>query len=307
MKFCKNLQKVVDLSDPEWTPFWVNYKMLKKIIKELVPQDSAKLIVATPSVSEEEKDGGTPSNMQKHPGETIFFKLLHSEFKKSIHFFTRAQAEFGIRHERIKDAMEYSKQPGALMVHDRWSQLAKALYTFYKDLLLLENYAIMTYCSFSKILKKHDKNTGFVTREKFMMNIVSKANFSKYPTVVKMLKDSEALFEEVAGKLQEEGKGNLHRDEKLFIEMIHKLNAQATGVQNEEMADLTTPKSSSSRYDSSKGAENYDLVDGGGKSGNVVNPLRTSISEIVQGGEWDDKEDIKKKLTLVKEDRKSVV
>ena len=23
------------MSDPEWTPFWVNYKMLKKVIKEL--------------------------------------------------------------------------------------------------------------------------------------------------------------------------------------------------------------------------------------------------------------------------------
>lgn len=29
MKFCKNLQRVVDISDPEWSPFWPNYKMLK--------------------------------------------------------------------------------------------------------------------------------------------------------------------------------------------------------------------------------------------------------------------------------------
>ncbi len=29
MKFCKNLQRVVDISDPEWSPYWVNYKMLK--------------------------------------------------------------------------------------------------------------------------------------------------------------------------------------------------------------------------------------------------------------------------------------
>lgn len=29
MKFCKNLQRVVDISDPEWAPYWVNYKMLK--------------------------------------------------------------------------------------------------------------------------------------------------------------------------------------------------------------------------------------------------------------------------------------
>ena len=75
------------------------------------------------------------------------------------------------------------------MVQDRWSQLAKALYRFYKDLLLLENYAIMTYCSFSKILKKHDKNTGFVTREAFMKNVVSTANFTNYPTVANMIKE----------------------------------------------------------------------------------------------------------------------
>ena len=40
------------------------------------------------------------------------------------------------------------------------------------DLLMLENYAVLNYCGLSKILKKHDKCTGFVTREKFMMNMV---------------------------------------------------------------------------------------------------------------------------------------
>jgi hypothetical protein len=29
MKFCKNLQRVVDISDTEWAPYWTNYKMLK--------------------------------------------------------------------------------------------------------------------------------------------------------------------------------------------------------------------------------------------------------------------------------------
>ena len=28
---------------------------------------------------------------------------------------------------------------------------------FYRDALMLENFAIMNYCAFSKILKKHDK------------------------------------------------------------------------------------------------------------------------------------------------------
>ena len=33
MKFGKNIGRVVELSDPEWSPFWVNYKFLKKKTK----------------------------------------------------------------------------------------------------------------------------------------------------------------------------------------------------------------------------------------------------------------------------------
>jgi SPX domain protein involved in polyphosphate accumulation len=39
---------------------------------------------------------------------------------------------------------------------------------------MLENYAVLNYCGLSKILKKHDKCTGFATREKFMINMVVK-------------------------------------------------------------------------------------------------------------------------------------
>lgn len=39
-------------------------------------------------------------------------------------------------------------------------RLMAACVKLYKDLLLLENFAIMNYCGFSKILKKHDKVTG---------------------------------------------------------------------------------------------------------------------------------------------------
>lgn len=33
MKFGKNIARVVELSDPEWSPFWINYKFLKKKAK----------------------------------------------------------------------------------------------------------------------------------------------------------------------------------------------------------------------------------------------------------------------------------
>ena len=93
----------------------------------------------------------------KSPGEIAFFKLLHSEFRKATFFFEKAQAEFEIREERVREGMEIMKQPNSIMVNEKWSMLAKSIYRLYKDLLLLETYAIMAYCSFSKILKKHDK------------------------------------------------------------------------------------------------------------------------------------------------------
>lgn len=34
MKFGKQLARVVTTCDPEWSPFWVNYKFLKKRLKE---------------------------------------------------------------------------------------------------------------------------------------------------------------------------------------------------------------------------------------------------------------------------------
>ncbi|CAM9912861.1 unnamed protein product, partial [Ectocarpus sp. 8 AP-2014] len=34
MKFAKHLARAMDVSDPEWHPFWVNYKQLKKVLKQ---------------------------------------------------------------------------------------------------------------------------------------------------------------------------------------------------------------------------------------------------------------------------------
>lgn len=155
-----------------------------------------------------------PASIGKSPGEVAFFKLLHSEFKKASHFFDRATEEFTIREGRVREGMEIMKQPNSIMVNEKWSFLAKSIYRLYKDLLLLETFAIMTYCSFSKILKKHDKVTGYETRNAFMENIVNKANFTHYPQVLEMIARCEVLYEEVSTNLLQEGKHGLYEDER---------------------------------------------------------------------------------------------
>ena len=183
--------------------------------------------------TEPEQNGGagvvvnSKEELGRNPGEIAFFKLLHAEFKKASHFFDKAQQEFAIREERVREGMEIMKRPNSIMVNEKWSMLAKSIYRLYKDLLLLETFAIMTYCSFSKILKKHDKVTGHQTRGPFMANVVGKANFTYYPKLLGMISRCESLYEESYDRLLQEGKEGLYEDERLFINMVSRLNEQA--------------------------------------------------------------------------------
>ena len=118
------------------------------------------------------------------------------------------------------------------MVDDIWSIMARSLYCLYKDLLLLETYAIMSYCSFSKILKKHDKLTAHSTRIPFMTNVVNKANFAHYPRLLNMIVTCENLYDEVCKFLVADGKIDSVKSmeytdgERGYITMIHQLHEQ---------------------------------------------------------------------------------
>lgn len=272
MKFCRNLQRVINITDPEWAPYWTNYKMLKKFLKAVVggepsrsesPQsdmsdnsNDADVDADADGEGENANDGddekkydsptqeeknsapttrlvgagegaSSAAQMSRHPGEVAFFKLLNSELKKAIHFFDKAQLEFEIREARVREGIDIMRKANSLMVDEKWTLMAKSLYRLYKELLLLETYAIMTYCSFSKILKKHDKVTKHNTRIAFMKNVVNKANFSHYPKLLAMITRCEQLYDEVSQSLILEGKSGLYEDERLFINMIHRLNEQA--------------------------------------------------------------------------------
>ena len=178
------------------------------------------------------------------PGEITFFRLLRAELNKAVRFFERAKQELSIREERMREGIDIMKKPGSTMVSDKWSAMAKAIYRLYKDLLLLELYAIMTYTAFSKILKKHDKNTGYDTRVKFMANVVNKANFTQYPDLLQMISRCEARYEQVDKILVNEGKSTsaLDEDERLFISMIHRFYGQIMDKAAEEGADVTRRK-----------------------------------------------------------------
>merc|ERR1712125_108820 len=228
-------------------------RTLEKMLKNDSVFQTRSEVIANLSVSKTASSASTPltskktatkSNLVKtmggEPTEVAFFKMLHSEVKKGVHFFCEAEQEIMIREERIREGVEILKNSERIMSSDRWSNVAKSIYRLYRDLLLLETYAVMSYCSFSKILKKHDKVTGHSTRKAFMSNVVAKTNFSNYPNLLKMISRCEALYEEVSQVLLLEGKECLQEDERLFINMIIRVNEQAIDVADEEDVPITS-------------------------------------------------------------------
>jgi len=220
----------------------------------------------------------------KNPGERAFFKLLHAEFKKTTHFFDKAQQEFAIREERVREGMEIMKQPNSIMVSEKWSLLAKSIFRLYKDLLLLETFAIMTYCSFSKILKKHDKVTGYHTRAAFMENVVNKANFTNYPFVLEMITRCERLYEDVSTRLEREGRSTLYEDERLFINMISRLNEQVLNTEDGEgpRTERTPSRPRPAAAVSAAAASKVDLTQSSGQhhdNAAAISTLRSLVQE----------------------------
>ncbi|KAG5187626.1 hypothetical protein JKP88DRAFT_178802 [Tribonema minus] len=194
MKFGKNLERVVELSDPEWSPFWLNYKHLKKMLKEVqhTPAPSA----AGAPIAKPPNGLSSPEALSKSAGEVAFFKFLRQELRKCKEFFASAESQFLVRRARVREGWrQLTAVPEVPVDGEQYKRLMAACVRLYKDLLLLENFAIMNYTAFSKILKKHDKLTGFCTRERYMKNVVNMTtSFTHYPRVLEMLEDVEELF-----------------------------------------------------------------------------------------------------------------
>lgn len=265
----------MQLADPAWSPYWLNYKLLKKKLKSLptygestgskaggdsetdesttaanVPKEQHVGDATIEEISESSKrpskrprkvleesqaedNGDLSTPLRRSPEEIDFFKALHAELKKAQFFFDEATKEHRVRLKRMTMGVSVVKLQSRSMMEDKWATMSRAMYLLYKDLLLLETFAIMTYVGFSKILKKHDKVTGFRTCSQYMSNIVGGANFTHYPQVMEMITESQRLYEEISQEMEQEGRQVLSEDEHLFINMISKVNMEAKSGNDE--------------------------------------------------------------------------
>jgi SPX domain len=108
----------------------------------------------------------------------------------------------------------------------------QSIYKLYRDLMFLELYSIMALTSFSKILKKHDKVTGYHTKYAFMTKIVLPANFVASPPMQPMMEQCMEWYDHITYRWMQEQKDE-NDDSLLFLDMIRRLRSHIPAPQTE--------------------------------------------------------------------------
>ncbi|EQC39967.1 hypothetical protein SDRG_02623 [Saprolegnia diclina VS20] len=186
MKFGKELLNSVNQSNPEWGPFWMNYKVLKKRIKAVVA--AAK----PPSVSDNKE-----AELTQNQEEIEFFMELRDQLRKLACFYVSEEKRYLFRFHQLQSVLREMKKKTSDVDEMDAKRLMLAFVHFYRECIQLENYAVMNYQGFSKILKKHDKMTGHNTRTKYMRKMVNQSPFANYPQLITMLENTERMFAEI--------------------------------------------------------------------------------------------------------------
>jgi len=157
MKFGKEIGESLIASNPEWGPFWINYKGLKKRLKQVVHEKNASKHSSNTAEDGEENhtdnsEADSLDNIESNVGEVEFFTELRKDLRRISTFYIAEVARYNSRMKQLQTALdEISEKNFSDNIQiERWMP---ACVHYYKDLRDLEKFAIMNYTGFSKILK----------------------------------------------------------------------------------------------------------------------------------------------------------
>lgn len=142
MKFGETLQRAVH---PPWASEYIDYKQLKKLLREDAPQSSNR-----PWTADDE---------EKFVDET-----LHVQLDKVAHFqkktFESLERRADVASEKLKALAPEEGKPRSDVTAARFKVIQDELDTILNDARELRKYASINYTAFQKIIKKHDRKRG---------------------------------------------------------------------------------------------------------------------------------------------------
>ncbi|PIN10754.1 Protein involved in vacuolar polyphosphate accumulation, contains SPX domain [Handroanthus impetiginosus] len=184
MKFGKRLKEQVEQSLPEWRDYFLSYKELKQLVKQIS--------LAPPTLN-----GSLEA-------EAEFVYLLNCEMEKFNTFFMEQEEDFVIRHQVLQERIEEviykwgpnGTNPSQFEYKEEMAKIRKDIVNFHGEMVLLMNYSNINYTGLAKILKKYDKRTGGVLRLPFIQTVLEQPFFTTDP-ISKLIKECETTIDSV--------------------------------------------------------------------------------------------------------------
>ncbi|BDD61908.1 hypothetical protein MAP00_006927 [Monascus purpureus] len=168
MKFGKQIQRR-QLDLPEYAASFLNYKALKKLIKQLsatptIPAQS------TVEVAHDELDPQTALRANKE----VFFFRLEREIEKVNAFYLQKEAEFSLRLKTLLDKKRViqSRPASSSKTSANFVSLFEGFQQFDGDLNKLQQFVEINETAVSKILKKWDKTSKSRMKELYLHRAV---------------------------------------------------------------------------------------------------------------------------------------
>ncbi|CAM9952353.1 unnamed protein product, partial [Sphacelaria rigidula] len=144
-------------------------------------------------------------------------------------FFLQCEEDLKVRLQRLQLALSQLKDPQLSRmgsVKDSHVKLMQACVNFYREALLLEDFAMVNFTAVIKLLKKRDKSTGTAYQRRFMAEIMHDQPFAMYPGVAKRVAQVERIFQEIEDMCflkTEAGMKSIMRPELTVVEAIMKV------------------------------------------------------------------------------------
>lgn len=164
MKFGKQIQRQ-QLDLPEYASSFLNYKHLKKLIKQLS---------ATPTLLAQGVPGPEDAQAALRANREVFFFSLEREISKVNQFYLQKEAEFSLRLKTLLDKKRViqARASANSRVSGSFATLVEGFQQFDNDLNKLQQFVEVNETAISKILKKWDKTSKSRTKELYLHRAV---------------------------------------------------------------------------------------------------------------------------------------
>eukprot|EP00752_Nemacystus_decipiens_P014811 g13185.t1 len=180
---------------------------------------------------------------QREPCRCPFFVAMLREVDKCRIFFLDNEAALKVRTKRLQQGLDQLNRPDLSRlssVKGAHTKLMQACVNFYRDALLLEDFAMLNYMAVIKLLKKRDKLAGTSDQRPFMATVMAEQPFAMYPGVVKRVGQVEQIFRDIEHMCflrTGEGMKSVMKTELTVVEAMMQLAHESKHEQQKELRD----------------------------------------------------------------------